>query len=138
MVNFFQYFCFLCVWKQCPIWKHWNIFQKTFQMRFFWIFSLGKGSYDTINNNIELQMSRDDSYNSFQNSYVFVRFLVELKVAANTQMMMIIVFFPLNLDPLAFFEAEFTTIPNGHLEKFENLHRISLMHQILSCHPRLE
>ena len=82
------------------------------------------------NNNLDINVSHEDSYISLQNSYFSVEFEVTHNVNASTQNAVNNKFCVANLDPIALFSAAILSkSSNKHLEKFANLHAVSLLHK---------
>ena len=98
-------------------------------------------SLATVNNNnsnITINIPREDSYISLQNSYILIDFEVthddDTKYINGNEISLV------NLGPVALFsEAKLTSHSGKDLEKVENLHTVSLMHKLLSsCHETIE
>ena len=91
-------------------------------------------SLATVNNNnsnITINIPREDSYISLQNSYILIDFEVtrndDTKYVDANEISLV------NLGPVALFsEGKLTTHSGKHLENIENLHTVSLMHKLLS------
>ena len=83
------------------------------------------------NSNISTSLPTEDAYIYFQNSYILVDFEVvkndDTRYVDNDQIALV------NFGPVAFFsEAKLTTSSRKHLEKVDNLHIMSIMHELLT------